>query len=106
VVVDPIRLEQPLKDGTNRSYLQDYLTAVYWVGLAEGDGAGAGVAEEAGRLFDLLMADPYLGGCCWYGQVVSVDCRPPEEAELQQSGVQANVIRYDVLARRTEYGRG
>lgn len=105
-VVDAVRLDQPLKEGTNRSYVQDYLTAVYYVGLAQGEGRGVGVGEEARRLFDLLMADPYLGGCCWYGQVVAVDCRPEEEAELRRSGVQVDVIRYDVLARRSEYGRG
>lgn len=105
-VVDPVRLDQPAKDGTNRSYLQDYLTSVYYVGPLRAEPGGADPPADAGRLFDLLMADPYLGGCCWYGQVVAVECRPEEEAELRRAGLQVSVIRYDVLARRSEYGRG
>jgi len=106
VVVDPVRLNQPARDGTNRSYVQDYLTSVYYVGSLRAEQGGAEPPDDAGRLFDLLMADPYLGGCCWYGQVVAVECRPEEEAELRRAGVQVNVIRYDVLARRSEYSRG
>jgi hypothetical protein len=106
VIVDPVRLDQPVKDGTNRSYLQEYVTAVYYVGRLQTEQEAAKPPDDAGKLFDLLMCDPYLGGCCWYGQVVSVDCRPEEETALRSAGVPVGVIRYDVLARRSEYGRG
>ena len=103
VVVEPARLEQALQGGTNRAVAQDYWTHVHYVrrrvGGEEGD---AKLLEEVRALFNLLMADPYLGGTCWHSQVTQVQYAPRVEAALQERGAPARAVLLEVIARRIE----
>jgi hypothetical protein len=103
VVVEPIALEQPARTGTNRTIQQEYLFHVYYLRkIAEGEQANVELHEELTDLFNLVMADPYLGETCWHAQVTSVAMRPPEEDKLRAIAPGVQVARMEVVARRAE----
>ncbi|MDI9584428.1 MAG: hypothetical protein QM473_09435 [Acidobacteriota bacterium] len=103
VVVAPTRLEQPMSGGTNRSYSQEYHSSVYYVRRDhEGEEAETLLLEEVGRLFSLLMRDPYLAGTCWYSQVVGVDYEPHEQAALDERMAGLRVVRLDLVGLRAQ----
>jgi hypothetical protein len=104
-VVRPTVLRQPRGEGTNRALTQDYLTSVYYVrAQSQGEDEEAGFLAQVGLLFDVLMADPYLGGTCWYSQVVEVDYATAEECQYRSAGNQLRVARLDLVSRRSELG--
>ncbi len=103
IVVETGRLEQPITEGTNKSFRQDYHYRVHYIrhsGQGEQDEFQA--LEEAGKLFNLLMQDTYLGGTCWHSQVTRVETRPEEERDLRARGLEVRVIALDLVARRAE----
>lgn len=103
VVVEPLRMEQPLTGGTNKSVTQDYWTSVHYLRRRhQGEDEEGELLKQVALLFDLLMADPYLGGTCWHSQVRLVDHSPDGEAELNRSDLPLRVVRLDVLGRRCE----
>lgn len=103
VVVEPTRMEQPLKGGTNRAYTQDYWTSVYYIRRRSGgEDEELRLLDEVDALFNLLMSDPYLGGTCWYSQVTMVDYTPEVEAALKERGTPVRAVRLDMVARRSE----
>ncbi|NSW54554.1 MAG: hypothetical protein HPY44_00955 [Armatimonadetes bacterium] len=103
VVVAPTRLEQPVMGGTNRSYSQEYHSSVYYVRQErEGEEAELRLLEEVGRLFSLLMRDPYLAGTCWYSQVVGVDYAPREQAAVDERLSGLRVVRLDMVGLRAQ----
>jgi hypothetical protein len=96
-------IEQPLTGGTNRSYTQEYRYRVYYVQRLEADEAGdARAMAEAGVIFGRLMADTYLGGTCWYSQVVRVDPQPRVGEVLRGRGMPVRVVEMELVARRAE----
>ena len=96
-------IEQPLTSGTNRSYTQDYRYHVYYVQRLDADEAGdANVMDESGVIFRRLMADTYLGGTCWYSQVVRVDPQPKSGEVLRGRGMAVRVVEMELVARRAE----
>jgi len=103
LIVQPGRMEQPLAAGTNRAYQQDYRVRLcYLERPAAGEASGVEVLEKAGTLFDLLMADPYLGGAAWQMQVVAVEPQPQEVRRLREAGLEVIGVAIEVLARRLE----
>ena len=103
IVVDPVRLEQPVRGGSNRTFIQDYWTSVYYMRRAGAlEEEQEELLGEVSGVFNLLMSDPYLGGTCWYSQVTQVEYSPEAERLLRDSGVPVRVVRMDVVARRSE----
>jgi hypothetical protein len=103
VVVCGGGIEQPLTGGTNRSYTQEYHYRVYYVQRLDADETGdASVMDEAGVIFRRLMADTYLGGTCWYSQVVRVDPQPRAGEVLRGRGMPVRVVEMELVARRAE----
>ncbi len=101
VLVTPGPMRQPLSAGSNRAFQQDYTFSVYYVEAYEGDQrANIEVLEAAAALFNLLMADPYLGGTCWHSQVTEVDPEPPVQERLREREKPLRVVELTVLARR------
>ena len=102
VVVEPRQLVQPPKGGTNRTVTQEHSNSVYYIRRrAEGEEQEAALLTEVGRLFNLLMSDPYLGGTCWHSEVSLVDYVPEAERVLRERGIPVRVVRFDVLSRRS-----
>jgi hypothetical protein len=98
-------IEQPLTGGSNRSYTQEYRYRVYYVQRLDADETGdARVMDEAGVIFRRLMADTYLGGTCWYSQVVRVDPQPRAGEVLRGRGMPVRVVEMELVARRAEVG--
>ena len=103
VVVEPVTLEQPAQAGTNRTYQQEYKFHVYYIRkIAEGEQANVELHDELADLFNLVMADPYLGETCWHAQVTGVQMRPAEEEKLRAVAPGVQVARMEVVARRSE----
>lgn len=103
VVVEPVSLEQPPQAGTNRTYQQDYTFHVYYIRkIAEGEQASVELQDELADLFNLVMADPYLGETCWHAQVTGVQMRPPEEEKLRAVAPGVQAVRMEVVAWRSE----
>jgi hypothetical protein len=103
VVVEPVTLEQPASAGTNRTYQQEYKFHVYYIRkMAEGEQANVELQEELGDLFNLVMADPYLGETCWHAQVTEVQMRPAEEEKLRAVAPGVQAVRMEVVATRSE----
>lgn len=101
VLVKPNLMRQPLNEGSNRTFQQDYHFDVYYVErYAEGQQANIEALERAGAIFNLIMEDPYLGGTCWHSQVVEVDPEPVVQERLREAEMPLRVVRMDVLARR------
>lgn len=106
VLVMPGAMRQPPNSGSNRVFQQDYSFRVYWVERYEEDQqANIGVLDRAAGLFNLLMADPYLGGTCWHSQVTEVDPEPAIQARLREQERPLRVVELTVLARRAEVWR-
>lgn len=105
VVVEPARMDQPLKGGTNRAFTQEYWTRVYYIRRrSAGEEEEAELLDEVGALFNLLMSDPYLGGTCWYSQVSGIDYAPDAEQALKERGAPVRVAQLEMVARRSELG--
>lgn len=103
VVIEPGVMEQPSNAGTNRTYQQDYFVNLFYVRkMSEGEQANVELLEEAADLFNFAMSDPYLGGTCWQAQVTRVDTRPTEAEGLSARHPGLQVVKMEVLARRSE----
>ncbi len=101
VLVKPGIMRQPLGEGSNRTFQQDYEFAVYYVERhEEGQRANIDVLDVAADLFNLLMEDTYLGGTCWHSQVTEVDPEPREQVKLREREMPLRVVKLTVLARR------
>jgi len=101
VLVMPGVMRQPLNAGSNRVFQQDYEFAVYYVTRYEEDQqANIEVLDRAAALFNLLMADTYLGGTCWHSQVTEVDPEPAIQRRLRDQENPLRVVELTVLARR------
>jgi hypothetical protein len=102
-VVRGSTIEQPLAGGTNRSYTQEYRYLVYYLQrIAADEAADERVMAEAGVVFRRLMADPYLGGTCWYSQVVRVEPHSKAEDMLRARGMPVRVVEMEMAVRRAE----
>jgi hypothetical protein len=102
-VARPTAMTQPRGEGTNRALTQDYITALYYLrAQSQGEDEESAFMSEVALLFDVLMSDPYLGGSCWYSQVVGVDYSTEEERQSRGAGSQLRVARFDIIARRSE----
>jgi hypothetical protein len=105
VIVQPGPCEQPLTEGTNRGYQQNYHCLVYYLRRAQpGEAASVELMEQAARLFHLLMSDPYLGGSAWYAQVVRVEPEPASVRRLRDGGFPVVGVEMEVVAQRLEIG--
>lgn len=105
VVVQPGEMEQPLTEGTNRAYQQNYRCQVYYLERPrEGEAASVELMTRAAALFGQIMADPYLGGSAWYAQVVRVDAEPERVRRLREKGVPVVGVALEVAVRRLEVG--
>ncbi len=103
VIIAPGTMKQPPDEGSNRAYEQKYTLQVYYVDrYQEGVEADMDALEEAGRLFNLIMADPYLGGTCYHSQVVEFEPSPQAEEKLRSKELPLRVVRMEVLAQRME----
>ncbi|MEA3400641.1 MAG: hypothetical protein U9R79_05280 [Armatimonadota bacterium] len=101
VLVLPGEMHQPLNEGTNRTFQQDYSFRVYYVMQHdEGQRANIEVLDRAATLFNVLMADPYLGGTCWHSQVTRVDPDPAVQERLREDERPLRVVELTVMARR------
>jgi len=101
VLVKPHRMLQPLNEGSNRTFQQDYRFKVYYVErYEEGQQANIEALERAGSIFNAIMDDPYLGGSCWHSQVIEVDPEPEVQARLREAERPLRVVEMTVLARR------
>ncbi len=101
VLVKPDIMQQPLNEGSNRTFQQDYHLKVYYVERYEdGEDANIDALERAGALFNLIMEDPYLGGSCWHSQVIEVDPEPAVQQALREEERGLRVVEMTVLARR------
>ncbi len=101
VLVKPHRMLQPLNEGSNRTFQQDYNFKVYYVErYEEGQQANIEALERAGAIFNAIMDDPYLGGSCWHSQVIEVDPEPAVQARLRDEERPLRVVEMTVLARR------
>lgn len=101
VLVMPTEMRQPLNEGSNRTFQQDYEFAVYYVREHEaGERANIEVLERTAELFEVLMADPYLGGTCWHSQVTRVDPDPPVQERLREEERPLRVVELTLAARR------
>lgn len=106
VLVMPGAMRQPLNRGSNRVFQQDYSFRVYWVERYEEDQqANIEVLDRAAALFNLLMADPYLGGTCWHSQVTEVNPEPGIQERLREQERPLRVVELTMLARRAEVWR-
>lgn len=101
VLVKPHRMLQPLNEGSNRTFQQDYRFKVYYVERYEdGQQANIEALERAGAIFNAIMDDPYLGGTCWHSQVVEVNPEPEVQERLREAERPLRVVEMTVLARR------
>jgi len=103
IVVQPATLEQPIGDGTNRSFRQDYHYLIYYLCRpAIGDPSNPPMLEESGKLFNLLMQDMYLGGSCWYSQVIRLEPAPKVQQQFLRRDIPVSVVELELVARRLE----
>lgn len=101
VIVQPARLDQPLTEGTNRAYQQDYHCLVYYLQRpTPGEAGSVELMGQAAVLFNLLMQDPYLGGSAWYAQVVRVEPEAGPLRRLREAGLQVVGVEMEIVARR------
>lgn len=105
IIVQPATLDQPFGDGTNRSFRQDYHYLIYYLYRpAGGDPSNPQTLQEAGKLFNLLMGDMYLGGSCWYSQVIRLEPTPQVQEWFRQRDIALSVVELELVARRLEAG--
>ena len=102
IVVEPAVLDQPMSEGTNRSVRQDYHYRIYYLLRPAGAVTSEVLLEDAGKLFNLLMRDIYLGGSCWYSQIVRVDPASLTQRHFADRGIELSVVEMELVARRLE----
>lgn len=103
IVVQPATLKQPLAEGTNKALRQDYHYLVYYLCRpTPGDPSSPQTLEGAGKLFNLLMQDMYLGGSCWYSQVIRLEPAPAVQQQLRRQDIPVSVVELELVARRLE----
>ena len=107
VLVKPDTMRQPLNEGSNRTFQQDYHLKVFYVErYEEGQQANIEALERAGGVFNAIMEDPYLGGSCWHSQVVEVEPEPAVQDRLREMERPLRVVEMTVLARRAAVFNG
>jgi len=100
IVVEPAILDQPMGEGTNRSVRQDYHFRIYYLERpAAGSRRNEVFLERVSELFSLLTRDIYLGGTCWYAQIIRLDPDPPVQQHLAEQGLNVDVAEIELLAR-------
>jgi len=100
VVVEPAILDQPMGEGTNRSVRQDYHFRIYYLARpAAGSRRNEAFLDRVSELFSLLTCDIYLGGTCWYAQIIRLDPDPPVQQHLAEQGLNVDVAEIELLAR-------
>jgi len=100
IVVEPAILDQPMGEGTNRSARQDYHFRIYYLERpAAGSRRNEAFLDRVGELFSLLTRDIYLGGTCWYAQIIRLDPDPPVQQHLAEQGLSVDVAEIELLAR-------
>ncbi|NLO75090.1 MAG: hypothetical protein GX100_13420 [candidate division WS1 bacterium] len=107
IIVQPGRLEQPLSEGTNRGYQQNYHCRIHYLHPARaGEAASQELLEQAARLFRRLMSDPYVGGTAWYAQVVRLEPEPESVRRMRDKGFPVVGVEVEMVAQRLEVGGG
>ncbi len=100
IVVEPAILDQPMGEGTNRSARQDYHFRIYYLERpAAGSRRNEAFLDRVSELFSLLTRDIYLGGTCWYAQIIRLDPDPPVQQHLAEQGLSVDVAEIELLAR-------
>ncbi len=99
IVVEPAILDQPMGEGTNRSARQDYHFRYYLERPAAGSRRNEAFLDRVGELFSLLTRDIYLGGTCWYAQIIRLDPDPSVQQHLAEQGLSVDVAEIELLAR-------
>ena len=100
IVVEPTILDQPMGEGTNKSVRQDYHFRIYYLERpAAGSRRNEAFLERVSKLFSLLTCDIYLGGTCWYAQIIRLDPDPPVQQHLAEQGLNVDVAEIELLAR-------
>ncbi len=100
IVVEPAILDQPMGEGTNRSVRQDYHFRIYYLERpAAGSRRNEAFLERVGDLFNLLTRDIYLGGTCWYAQIIRLDPDPSVQQHLAEQGLSVDVAEIELIAR-------
>ena len=103
IVVEPAILDQPMGEGTNKSVQQDYHFRIYYLERpAAGSRRNEAFLERVSDLFSLLTRDIYLGGTCWYAQIIRLDPDPPVQQHLAEQGLSVDVAEIELLARRLQ----
>ena len=100
IVVEPAILDQPIGEGTNRSARQDYHFRIYYLERpAARSRRNEAFLDRVSELFSLLTCDIYLGGTCWYAQIIRLDPDPPVQQHLAEQGLSVDVAEIELLAR-------
>lgn len=100
IVVEPAILDQPMGEGTNKSVQQDYHFRIYYLERpAAGSRRNEAFLERVSDLFSLLTRDIYLGGTCWYAQIIRLDPDPSVQQHLAEQGLSVDVAEVELLAR-------
>ncbi len=103
IVVEPAILNQPMGEGTNKSVRQDYHFRIYYLERpAAGSRRNEAFLDRVSKLFSLLTCDIYLGGTCWYAQIIRLDPDPPVQQHLAEQGLSVDVAEIELLARRLQ----
>ncbi len=103
IVVEPAILDQPMGEGTNKSTRQDYHFRIYYLQRpTAGSRRNEAFLERVSELFSLLSRDIYLGGTCWYAQIIRLDPDPPVHQHLAEQGLSVDVAEIELLARRLQ----
>jgi len=103
IVVEPAILDQPMGEGTNKSVQQDYHFRIYYLERpAAGSRRNEAFLERVSELFSLLTRDIYLGGSCWYAQIIRLDPDPSVQQHLAEQGLSVDVAEIELLARRLQ----
>jgi len=100
IVVEPAILDQPMGEGTNKSVRQDYHFRIYYLERpAAGSRRNEAFLDRVSALFSLLTRDIYLGGTCWYAQIIRLDPDPSVQQHLAEQGLSVDVAEIELLAR-------
>ncbi len=103
IVVEPAILDQPMTEGTNKSVQQDYHFRIYYLERpAAGSRRNEAFLDRVSELFNLLTRDIYLGGSCWYAQIIRLDPDPSVQQHLAEQGLSVDVAEIELLARRLQ----
>lgn len=99
-IVAPRQLVQSDENATNRAVSQDYTVDVYYIRARRGaEAEETALLEEVGKLFNIIMSDPYLGGTCWHSRVDTVAHDREIEQELRERGTAVRCMRLAVRGR-------